>query len=89
MPGNEERGRLHGHEGGIPGRLGLLCVFKCNVGLWTFQSSSSAIREVRELEARESPQLEEDCKNLAPNPSDSLLEGLKAMGRRGLNESSD
>jgi hypothetical protein len=34
-------------------------------------------------------QLEEDCKNLVPNLSDSLLERLKAMSRRGLNESSD
>ena len=64
VPGNEERGRLHGHEGGIPGRLGLLSAFKCNVSFVGVPSSSSAVREEPALQVRESCTRRKDCKNL-------------------------
>ena len=56
--------------------------------MWVGGRSKRCPKGARARGAREL-HLEEDCKNLVPNLSDSLLEGLKAMGRRGLNESSD
>jgi hypothetical protein len=52
-------------------------------------SSSSANPRGARVQGARKPQLEEDGKNLVPNLSDSLLEGLKAMGGQGLNKSSD
>jgi hypothetical protein len=81
VPGNEERGRLHGHEGGIQGRLGLLRVSKCNVGFVGVPSSSNAVRAEPALQVRESCTRRKDCKNLDPKSVGHSTWGIESDGQ--------